>query len=197
MARRSQYEVMAALLIAMLSAYTGTMPHQANGQSVPAQQPASGASLQPKSVPLAHLYLFFLIHQNRLDAKAASEEALGRDGKWFRNHNQASLGFSDADYAAIRTSSVRLAAEIMDLDAQATAVRSAAAPAANSAQLKAWAVEREADVNKEILYLKQTLPPEKIAAFETYITQFFAPKNTTVPRVSPATIQPTPTTVQQ
>jgi len=170
--------------------------HPAMGQTAPAQlQPSSSGLSQPKPVPLAHLYWHFLVHQNQLDTKAASENAQGRDGSWLRNHHQASLGFSDADYAAIRTSSVRLTAEVGALDAQAATIRAAGPSASSSAQLKALAAQREEYINAEITYLKQTLPPKKILAFESYITQFFSPKNLVIP-TSSSTGQPARATVQ-
>jgi len=146
-------------------------------------------------VPLAHLYWHFLIYQNHLDASAVKEEAQGRDGIWLRNHHQVSLGFSDSDYAVIRTSSKRLTAEVETLDAQAAAIRAAGPTASSSAQLKALAAQREEFINAEITYLKQTLSPDKIQAFETYIKQFFSPKKIVI-QPSPSIAQPAPATVQ-
>jgi hypothetical protein len=194
MARKYHGESIAALLSASLLACI--MQHPAMGQLAPAQQPlTSNGSQQHKPVPLAHLYWHFLVHQNHLEAKAASEEAQGRDGKWLRNHHQASLGFSDADYAAIRTSSTRLTAEVEALDKQAAAIRAAGQSASSSAQLKILAAQREAYINAEITYLKQALAPDKIQAFETYITQFFSPKNLVI-QTSPSTGQPASAAVQ-
>jgi len=195
MARKSQYDSIAALLSVVLLACP--LAHPVIGQSASSQQqqPASG-SFQLQPVPLAHLYWHFLVHQNQLDMKAASEEARGKDGSWLRNHHQTSLGFSDAEYAAIRTSSLRLTAETKDLDAQLAAIRAAGPSTTSQAQLKDLIAQREADINAEVTYLKRTLPPEKIAAFEHYIVQFFSPKQIVVHPSSP-TQQPVPEEVQQ
>ena len=167
------------------------------GQLISAQQPqTSNGSSQPKPVPIEHLYWHFLVHQNHLEARAASEEAQGKDGKWLRNHHQASLGFSDADYAAIRTSSARLTAEVDALDKQAAAIIAVGPSASSSAQLKALAAQREADISAEITYLKQTLSPAKIQSLESYMRQFFSPKKIVI-QTSPSTGQPAPATVQQ
>jgi hypothetical protein len=188
MARRSQYDSIAALLSALLLAFI--LPQSAMSQSAPAQQQqTSNASSQHKPVPLAHLYWHFLVHQNHLDESAANETAQGRDGSWLRNHHQASLGFSEADYAVIRTSSARLTAEVKDIDAQAAAIRAAGPSATSAAQLKALYVQREAAINAEITYLKQALPPDKLAAFEAYITQFFSSKKVSVAPSAPTAVQ--------
>jgi len=92
---------------------------------------------------------------------------------------QRKMGFSDADFAPIRASSVRLSSELQALDAQAASLRAAGISSSNAAQLKALAVQREADINVEIASLKQALSPDKITAFEAFITQFFAPKTLT------------------
>jgi hypothetical protein len=147
-------------------------------------------------VPLAHLYWHFLVHQNQLDKKAAELEAQGKDGKWLRNHLQQNLGFSDAEFAQIRTSSVRLTAEVKNFDGQAAAIRAAGISPASREQLKDLTAQREAAIKTEITYLKQTLPPDKVAAFEVFLTQFFSPKNIVIKAPS-STGQSAPAAVQQ
>jgi hypothetical protein len=194
MARKSKYNSVAALLSAIL--LTCSLLPQAMGQPTQTQQQASNISSQPKPISLEHLYGHFLIHLNDLNAKAASEEAQGRDGKWLRNHHQASLGFSDTDFAVIRASSVRLTAELKDLNAQAATIKAAGLSATSSAQLNALTAQREAAINTEISYLKDALPPDKIAAFESYITQFFSPNNF-AQQTSSTGAQAAPAAVQQ
>jgi len=108
------------------------------------------------------------------------------------------LGFSDADFAVIRTSSVRLTAEMKTLDAQAAAIIAADPdPSATSiAQLSALTIQRETVITDEISYLKRTLPPDKIAAFESHITLFFAPKKFKH-QTSSTDVQAAPAAVQQ
>jgi len=147
---------------------------------VSAQQPAARPSPnQPQPVSLPHLYWHFLVYQNVLDTTAANREARGRGGSWLRNDLQTKMGFSDAEFAPIRASSQRLSSELKVLDAQAATIRASSASAAKNAQLKALIAQREAYINEEILTLKMALPPERIAAFEAFITQFFAPKKLT------------------
>jgi hypothetical protein len=161
--------------------------NQAIGQSVQPQQQTNNPAPQVKPVSLPHLYLLFLIHQNRLDARAASEEAKGLDGSWMRNHLQTSLGFSDADYSSIRASSVRLAAVKKDLDAQVAASRAPGRSPMRSAELKDLAAQREAAINNEVAYLTNVLSPENKAKLEAFMTQFFPSKAVAV---KPATIGP-------
>jgi len=177
-------------MLAVLTLATGaTVAHAQN--AVP--QPSNVVSPQPKPVPLAHLYLNFLLHQNQLDALAASRETRGLDGKPLRNHMQASLGFSDEDYAPIRTSSKRLGAEVTALDAQAKAFRSDRL-SSHFEDLKALASQREAYLNAEINYLTMALSPQNKAALEAFMTQFFAPKvltvkPSTIGQLAPAEVQ--------
>jgi hypothetical protein len=57
-------------------------------------------------------------------------------------------------------------------------------------------VQREANINTEVTYLKQTLPPAKVKAFEAFLTQFFSPANAS-PRPPVAAGQQAPAGVQQ
>ena len=169
----------------------------AQGQSTPTQQQQSSSKpSQIRPVSLAHLYWHFLVFQNHLDTKAADLGAHGKNGRLMHNHLQKKLGFSDADYAAIRTSSVRLTAKVKVLDAKATAIQKAGASSSSHDQLKALTVQREADINSEIAYLKQNLPPDKIKAFEAFLTQLFSPTNA-VFRPSLPVGKPAPTAVQK
>jgi hypothetical protein len=147
------------------------------GQTTPTQQ-KQPPTKQPqfKPVLLEHLYWHFLILQNFLDTKAATQESQGKDGK-LRGDLQKALGWPDTDYAPIRVSSVRLTTEVKDLDAQSVAIRTAGVSATSLDQLKTLTAQREADINSEISYLKQNLPPDKIKAFEAFLTRFFSPTN--------------------
>jgi hypothetical protein len=172
-----------------------SLPLQAVGQLIANQpQNATPPTTQLKPVSLPHLYWLFLIHQNQLDARAASEEAKGQDGSWMRNHLQTSLGFSDADYSSVRASAVRLAAEMKDLDAQAAASRAPGRSPLSSADLKDLAAQREAAINNEVAYLSEVLSPENKAKLEAFMTQFFprkavAVKPATIGLLAPAEVQ--------
>lgn len=82
-------------------------------------------SFQPRPVPLAHLYWHFLMYQAYLDEKAAEREKQGQDGEWLRNSLQKQLAFTDAEFAPIRASAIRLSTEIRALDAQARSIEAA------------------------------------------------------------------------
>jgi hypothetical protein len=89
-------------------------------QSVHVLDFASGGTTAKPSLP--HVYMHFLLYQNHLDAVATSREKKGKDGSEFRNHFQQQLGFSNAQFAVVRTTGVRLQTELNDLNAQAISV---------------------------------------------------------------------------
>ena len=167
-----------SMLLGILLAMCGSLS-RAIGQSAPTQQQQklSGKVAQFKPVSLEHLYWHFLALQNFLDTKAAAQEAQGKDGSKLRNVLQAKLGWSDTDYAPVRTSSVRLTGEMKDLDAQATTIRQAGPSSSGLNQLKGLTLQRETDIKSEIFFLKQNLPPDKIMAFEAFLTKFFSLAN--------------------
>ena len=142
------------------------------GQQMQSQPNASTTNLKPVSLP--HLYWHFLIHQSRLDAFAAKLDAEGRGGDAIRNDLQRRLGFTDAEYAPIRASSKRLAAELKPIEAQ---LQSLQGHAGDSSQAMTLIAEREIYINKEINTLSTELSPQNKAKLEKFMTQFFAPKN--------------------
>lgn len=138
-------------------------------------------------VSLAHLYWHFLEYQNHLDTRAAAISAEGKNGSGMRHILQRNLGFSDANFASIRASSVRLTAKVKALDRRAAVIRAGDPSSSNLRQLKALTIERETDINVEISSLKQNLSPAKIAALEAFLTNFFSPNNAVSRPLSPAT----------
>ena len=169
----------------------------AMGQSAPVQpqQPPNVPS-QVRPVSLEHLYWHFLVYQNHLDKKEEDLRIHGKDGSGLRNQLQKKAGLSDAEFVHIRTSSVRLTAKVKDLDAQAVAIRATGHSSTSYDRIHALTVEREASINSEISYLKQNLPPNKVKAFEAFLTQFFSPNNA-VPRPPSSTGQHAPAAVQK
>lgn len=149
------------------------------GQSGPAK------SVQRRPVTLEHCYWHFLMYQNHLDSKGAERMAQGQDGRSLSGQLQATLAFPDTDFAPIRASSARLAAEVNALNGKAAAIVAAKSPTA-SAQLQALTMEREADINAEVAYLRNVLGPAKTAAFEAFIVQMFAPKTVAVQVPAPS-----------
>lgn len=141
-----------------------------------AQQQAAVGQAQIKALSLPHLYWHFLVHVSFLDKSADEMSAQGRDGTWLRNDLQTRLQFSDADFAPIRVSSQRLASELTTLNQQINSLQSPSPSASKVAQIKALSAQRETYINAEIMVLTQTLSPQKRAALEAFMTQFFAPK---------------------
>jgi hypothetical protein len=193
MARKSQYMSLSTILGSMLTICT--VLHPALGQSALAQQPTQNSARRP--IPMSHLYWHFLMYQNHLDSKGASGETTkGQDQGGMGSYAQKRLGFSDADFAPIRSSSVRLTAEVKALDERATATRAVGTPSENYGQLKALTAEREADINSEISYLKQTLSPDKVMRFEAFLNRLYSPTNGAHPPSS-STTQKAPAAVQK
>jgi hypothetical protein len=144
--------------------------HPAIGQQTQSQ-PNASSQLRPVSLP--HLYWHFLVHQSELDAFAAKLDAQGQ-AEGLRNDLQTQLGFSDADYAPIRTSSQRLAAELQPVEAQLTALQGSAW---NPSQVQALIAQREGYIGNEVQSLSTELSAKNKATLEAFMTQFFAPKS--------------------
>jgi hypothetical protein len=117
------------------------------------------------------------MYQSHLDTKAAANAALGQDSSALRNHLQVDMGFSDAEFAPIRTSSSRLAGEMAAFDASAVGIKSKPMTAASYAQLEYLSQNREAAVSAEISSIRQALPPDRVRRLELFLTAFFAPTN--------------------
>jgi hypothetical protein len=169
------------------------------GQAVPTQKrPSSSkpAQSKPNPVSLPHLYWHFLVYQNHLDAKATELTAQGKDGSILRDFLQKKSGLSDADFVSVRTSSARLSTKMKYLDTQAAAVQTSGSLLSHD-QLKALTDQRESAINFEIVYLKQNLSPDKIKAFEAFLTQLFSPTNASTPPSPFATRNPVPLAVQK
>jgi hypothetical protein len=83
-----------------------------------------------------------------------------------------------------------------DLDTKAIAIHKAGSSSSNLDQLKALTVQREANINSEMSYLKRTLPPAKLMAFEAFITKMFSPANAS-PRPPNITRNQVPAGVQK
>jgi hypothetical protein len=163
--------------------------------SVAPKSRAQQVAPPPHTIPIEHYYRHYLVHQNLLDQLAAARDAKGQDGTWMRNHLQLKLGFSDADYAFVRSSSQSLAGKIKSLDAQALAIKSAGLTSTSQSQLQALAAQREMAVNAEVSSLRAKLPPAKISALEVFMVQFFS-QGSSIPKPS-LSIGSTPAAVQQ
>ncbi len=85
--------------------------------------PAVAQSGPPQSpAPLTVLYEHFFTYQNHLDRFAATLASLGKDGSDFRNHFQQKMGFTDDEYALVRSAGAKLIADLAKQDAKAKAV---------------------------------------------------------------------------
>jgi hypothetical protein len=84
-----------------------------------------------------------------------------------------------------------LASEVRALDAQAVAIRAAGISSASHDQLKALTAKREAVINAEMAYLRQTLSPPKIHRFEVFLNGLVTPTSVPPPmQPAPAAVQP-------
>jgi hypothetical protein len=159
--------------------------HAAIGQQKPSEITAPN---QSRPIPITHLYWHFLIWQSVLDSDAAQLNAEGKNGDRLRNDLQLKLGFSDADYAPIRTSSQRLASELKPLNDQIKAIGSTSFT--NAARMRDLEAQRGADINSEVQMLRQQLSPQNTETFEAFLVKFFAPRP--LPSKAAATsVQPT------
>jgi hypothetical protein len=117
-----------------------------------------------------------------LERFAAAREAKGLDGSWMRKHLQVGVGFSDTEYALVRSSSQRLGKQVKALNEQASSISSGgAAPPERAKRLQGLRSQRAIAINAEISALRATLPPHKIAALEAFMVQFFSAKNAASP----------------
>jgi len=146
------------------------------GSQAFAQQTQSSQAPQLQPLSLPHLYWHFLIYVSVLDKKADQFAAQGEGGEWLRSDLQSRLQFSDADFAPIRASSQRLASQMAALNEQLNSLKSVPPSASKAAQIKALVNQRESAINNEIAALTHALSPQKRAALEAFMTQFFAPK---------------------
>jgi len=178
-------------ILTLLSVVPLLSASPAQSQGISAAQP-SVAAVPSQAASLAHLYWHFLMYQDHLDTKASERDSQGKEGKLMRKHLQGKLGFSDAEFAPIRTSSARLASKVKSLDAQAVQIRSGGPSSTSHGQLKALTAQRQAYIDAEVSYLKQTLAPDKIGVLEAFLARYFSPANA-VPHVAPT--QPVPTAV--
>jgi hypothetical protein len=160
------------------------------------RQPPSSKRSQIRPVPVEHLYWYFLLFQNHIDTRAAELDAQGKNGTVMRNHLQRSLGWSDADFTPIHAASVRLAAKAKDLHAKNQAIIAAGKSSSSPNQLRVLASQRDVALNAEVSYLRSTLPPDKVVAFEAFLARLFSQPTATPPPASgntpgaPAAVQP-------
>jgi hypothetical protein len=70
---------------------------------------------QKERASLPHLYWHFLMYQNHLDRTAAVREQQGRDGAWLSHHFQKQLGFTDAQFAPVRSAALHLEPALQDI----------------------------------------------------------------------------------
>lgn len=149
--------------------------------------PSASQNQQSARAPLSHLYWHFLMHQNHLDAVAASRQQQGRDGKWLRDYYQKKLGFTDAQFASVRSAAQRLESELKEIDAKVKAVidadhavhpRRLASPSdlpPIPPQLLALRDQREVLIEHEASALKTALGPQQAAKLDAFLENEFAP----------------------
>jgi hypothetical protein len=174
--------------------------------------------MQPRPASVPHLYWHFLMYQNHLDRAAAAHEKQGKDGKWLRNHLQQRLGFTDSQFAPIRTSAQRLEPQVVDIRAKAMVIVKAdrawaqthpearrtrlpvgdpaaagealrsAPPTPGRAQLHQLQQQHEAAIQHEMEALKTALGPELAAKLDNFIQNDWTRQVTAV-RVQPGLLR--------
>lgn len=133
-------------------------------QTQPSQTPATTTN----AASMTLMYWMFLSCQHHLDVAAANFEQSGKgDASGLRNALQKQLNFSDADYAPVRASSERLAAEMQSLYAEVKSDPSA----------RPWLSEaRDEDVQAEMNTLDNSLSSQNKAALDALVVRLFSPR---------------------
>ena len=143
---------------------------------------ATAQAAPPGALPLRLLYRHFLAVQNHLDRAAAAHDQEGKDGSWLRNHYQHELGFTDAQFTAIRQTALRLESELKEQDAQAKAVIDAAhaqqartpgSPADVPPELVELQKGRDSLIDQEVALLRTELGLEAAGRLDTYLQRNF------------------------
>lgn len=172
----------------------GVRSPRALGQS--ASIPSTARTQQ---APLNILYRHFLAYQNHLDLLAASLDKQGKNGSDFRNHFQRTLGFSDAEFAAIRSSALRLDSKLREQDAKAKALidsihsqhsRNLSSPSdlpPFPSELVQMQKNRNAIIDQEVAGLKASLGPKQSAKLDSFIQNEFA-RNVNIQNIGPPTL---------
>jgi len=138
---------------------------------------------------LSHLYLHFLMAQNRQDRLAAKWDEQGRDGSIVRKRFQERLGFTDEQFALVRSTAQRLEAELQAVDAQAKSICDAD-HAANPRvpgtpqtwrpippELKALKQQREDLIQSGVSALRNALGIEPTYRLDTFLQGWVTPKS--------------------
>jgi len=174
----------------VLLVVTGSLLSSGFAQQAASPSPQS-RQLQPKPVPLSHLYWHMLMWQNHLDKTAAEHEKNGKDGAWLHGYLQKRLGFSDTEFAPVRESAQSLATVIAGLETQAKSLVQADLalyangtlkpndPPPNLEKVKQLSHQREDAINAEMARLNAALGPTNAAKLKAYLISDFS-KNVTV-----------------
>jgi hypothetical protein len=161
---------------------------------------AANAVVAPGPLPLRLLYRHFLAFQNQLDRAAAARDRQGKDGSGLRNHYQNELGFTDAQFDAVRQAGLRLESELKQQDAKAKAVidavraqhprvlKSAADLPPVPPELVELQKGRNDLIDQEVDHLKTELGPAAAAKLDNYLQRNFA-SNVKVQSVPPPPAQ--------
>jgi hypothetical protein len=140
-----------------------------------------GRLAQARPLPLPRLYSHFLMYVNVLDRAGKNWTAQGKDGSKLANDLQNRLRFTDTEFAPIRISANRLAANLADIDKQMKSLPIAPAAAQDNSARHVLGQKREAMISGEINALQGQLTADEKARLESFMIQFFAPKNIALP----------------
>jgi hypothetical protein len=143
--------------------------------------PAPSPSITSRPVPVSHLYYHFLMGVLRADRIADQREQQGRNADGIRNSSQRRLGFTDEEFAPIRTTALRLEAEVREIDAQAKTLIDAdhaehpLEPETRS-ELQAQSEQHKAEFESEVGKLRQTLGPSLAKRLDVYVQTHIDPE---------------------
>jgi len=158
----------------------------------------TASSRHKQQAPLSMLYVFFLNYQSHLDQVADTLTKQGKNGSDFRSHFQRQLGFSDAEFASVRTAAAQLQTKLHDQDMRAKAIIDATRPnhptrIKNAADLPplppeliVLQQERNGLIEREVAKLRASLGPKQAAKLDALIQNDFV-RNVKIENVGPLT----------
>jgi hypothetical protein len=154
--------------------------------------PVPAPLFTPRPVPPSHLYWHFLMSVTRNDRLAEKRDKQGRNGAWLHNFQQHQLGWTDEEFAPIRTTAQRLEADLKELDAQAKALIDTdhtehPLQPETHAGLKEAREQHKAEFDTEVTNLRHALGPSAADRLDIYIQTHIDPKSMTdLPQPPPA-----------
>jgi hypothetical protein len=141
----------------------------------------------------------FQLYLDRLVVDLAKQ---GKDASDLRTNFQHMLGFSDSEFAAVRSTGLRLEGELKELDdkaaeistllrAQVLRTKGKITELPRSHELAELHKQRDVAIEQEVSALKATLGPEKAERMDTFLQSPSAPSVNVQPVSEPLYVFPT------